>query len=155
VVHGAKYFPMGRRGFSSCSRANRQGIDALSLETMRRINGENLVMVQVESKKGMENVREIAQVDGIDILFLGLGDLSQDFGIPGQFGHPKIMGAIREFSGAVSEAGKTAGAPVSDPERIDEFVRLGFRLFSCGVDVILFKNALQHLIQNINSRVRA
>lgn len=154
VVQNAKYFPVGRRGFSSCSRANKQGIDVLDKEKMQQKNNENMVMVQIESRKGMQNLDQIAQVEGIDILFLGLGDLSQDLGIPGQFQHSAIIEAINQFCQAVSKTGKIGAVPVADPDRINYYIDLGLRMICCGVDIILIKDALKRLMKNIHSRVK-
>ena len=44
----------------------------------------------LETPQAIENVEEIAAVDGIDILLIGTNDLCMEMGIPGQFGDPRI-----------------------------------------------------------------
>jgi len=53
-----------------------------------------MVIVLVETAKGIENVDAIAAVDGVDVVWLGHYDLTNFMGIPGQFGNPKFHAAV-------------------------------------------------------------
>ena len=65
-----------------------------------------LVVVQIESRQGVENVKEIAAVDGIDVLFVGPFDLSKFMNV--QFGSEEHEKAIASVLEAAHAAGKTA-----------------------------------------------
>jgi len=152
VVHAAKYHPMGRRGFSSCTRGNQLSMHTMSPELMSRKNGENMVMAQIESKEALSNLDAIGRVEGIDILFLGAGDLSQDLGLPGQYKHPDVLDATRRFAEGARGAGKILAASVADLTRHDEFLELGFRMIVCGVDTTLFRKALQGVMASVRPK---
>ena len=154
VVHGAKYFPLGRRGYASCSRSNRQGIEALDETTMARKNDENMVMVQIESQAGVENARDIAHVDGVDILFIGLGDLSQDLGVTGKFRHPQCVEAVETVSDAARQNHKIGAAAVMKVEDLEHFVSRGFRMITCAVDMLLMRDALRNRLDEFRARAR-
>jgi 2-keto-3-deoxy-L-rhamnonate aldolase RhmA len=143
VVRSAKYFPRGMRGYASCSRSNRQGMEALDEATMRRMNDENMIAVQIESRMGIENVDEIARVDGVDVIFLGLGDLSQDLGVPGQLGHQMCREAIEAVSEAARRNHKIAAASITKVEALHHFVSKGFTMVTCGVDTLLMRDSLK------------
>ncbi|MBN1672839.1 MAG: hypothetical protein JXR37_17475 [Kiritimatiellae bacterium] len=149
AVQAAKYYPLGRRGYSSSSRSAAQGLEKLTSETMQRTNDQTMLMVQIESRTGLDNLPAIAGLDGIDALFLGLGDLSQDLGMPGRFEEPAIKQALDAFAGTVREAGKISATAVSEPAAIRQCVQLGIQIVSCAVDVVLFKDALQRLMEAI------
>ena len=61
---------------------------------MKTSNEHQLLMAQIETADGLENVEGIAAVDGIDVLWIGQSDLSASIGIPGQFDHPDFLAAM-------------------------------------------------------------
>jgi 4-hydroxy-2-oxoheptanedioate aldolase len=71
IVGYSKYPPLGSRGygpsFAIHSFPGVQGGDHYDLGADEAL----LVFVQIESKSGVENVEEIAKVDGVDVLLIG------------------------------------------------------------------------------------
>lgn len=109
LVDCAKYAPMGRRGVSlSRPHTDFQKVD--SLEYMREANDQTILMCQIESRRGVESIEEIMAVDGIDVGFIGPNDMTQDYGILGQFTHPDIVAAIERVVIAAKNNGKWSGA---------------------------------------------
>lgn len=145
AVKAAKYFPAGKRGISSCSRSNSQGLQPLDQKTMKITNAQNLVMVQIESAEALANLDSIAATQGVDILFLGLGDLSQDIGLPGQHQAPVCRRAIKKTGAAIQRAGRIGALFADTPQKTAHYRTLGFSMFICGIDVLLAKNALRQL----------
>ena len=155
VVRNARYYPAGRRSFSPASRSRRQGMDALSGERMREPNARSMVMLQIEPRKGMENLDRIARTKGVDTPFLGLGDLNQDLGIPGEFRRPQIAHSIERFSRVVCETGRIGAIPAMDTDVMNYCIGLGLRMISCAVDTALLREGLKHLRQRICSEVES
>lgn len=89
----AKYAPIGQRGFSNATRAAGYGTIALDVYGPLA-NRETLLILQIESQAGLDNIREIAHVPGVDVLFFGPGDLSQALGLFGQQAAPQVRRAI-------------------------------------------------------------
>lgn len=75
AVEWCKYPPVGGRGFSLATRAARYGV-ATAAEHSRRADERMMVFAQIETPRALENIDEIAAVDGLDGLFFGPGDLS-------------------------------------------------------------------------------
>ena len=73
---------------------------------MASANEEGLLIAQIETARGIENVEAIAAVEGIDVLWIGHNDLSNSLGIPGQFEHPDYLRAIERFFAACERHGK-------------------------------------------------
>src|SRR5580698_7525039 len=63
-----------------------------------KLNAETAVIVMLETAEGIENAEAIAAVDGIDCLLIGSGDLTTDYGIPGQVDHPKLRAAYERVA---------------------------------------------------------
>ncbi len=134
AVEAAKYYPIGRRGYMSSGRHTRHGSEKLNIETMQRLNAESLLMVQIESVKGLKNVDAIAAVEGVDALFFGQGDMSQDLGVPGDVHHPKCVEAARTFFNAVRRQNKIAAALGYTPEILKQNADQGCQMFLCAGD---------------------
>lgn len=95
--------------------------------------GELINWVVVESKEGLKNVREIAAVKGIGVLWPGAGTLRRVFSTPGPDGKPVTdeaawEGAIQQVLGACKEFKVTCGIP-SSPDQIEMRMKQGFSVF--------------------------
>lgn len=141
VVKWSKFAPLGRRG---CDGGNPDmPYCAMPVDQyVREANEQTFVVVQLEDREAVANAREIAEVEGVDVLFFGPGDFTVLSGIPGQFDHPLVHEAIREVAAAAKAAGKHWGMPAGTPERAKQLLDLGARLIAHGADIVWLKNAL-------------
>ena len=57
-------------------------------------NRETLIIIQIKTVKGVDNISEILRVPGIDGVLIGPQDLSQSMGIPGDTRHPGRKGRL-------------------------------------------------------------
>jgi 4-hydroxy-2-oxoheptanedioate aldolase len=102
VVASTRYPPAGKRGCAvPFVRASGWGTQYDYLE---QCNNDLLVVVQVETVLGVKNIEEIAEVDGIDMIFLGPMDLSASIGKMGQYEDPEVVALIEEAERKVREA---------------------------------------------------
>lgn len=108
AVRSVKYPPLGIRGAGSTSRAAEWGLRLGSADYFAAANKQTLAIPMVEEVQAVENVNEIVQVEGLQALFIGSGDLALSMGLPGQRSHPDVLDAIAK----VREAAKKAGIPV-------------------------------------------
>ncbi|MDP7377079.1 MAG: aldolase/citrate lyase family protein, partial [Pirellulaceae bacterium] len=146
LVRAAKFPPEGRRG-CDWGGADTPYMMMPMEEYLRKANEETLLIAQIESPEALENVEAIAQVPGIDILFLGPGDYSIRLGIPGQSRHPEIRAAEDRIARAASHAGIHWGLPVGSPEQAQDAIDRGARFICHQADLNLMKHALES-IQN-------
>lgn len=85
-----KYPPKGERGLTGAARVlgyGRQDVAAYQ----KQANREIALIVQIESRKGLENIEEILQQPGLDMVATGRNDLSQSLGIPGKKNDPSVL----------------------------------------------------------------
>ncbi|KAF8630815.1 hypothetical protein AX15_002714 [Amanita polypyramis BW_CC] len=80
IVTSSRFPPAGRRGLGSPFVHGTWGLKMN--EYVAIANDHILVMVQIETKEGVENIEKIAAVDGVDALFIGPYDLSLSLGYP-------------------------------------------------------------------------
>ena len=123
-------------------------MERLDAAMMQGQNRETMLMVQIESRAAVANVEAIAGLDGVDIIFVGLADLCQDLGIPGDPEHAAAREALARVGDAVQAAGKVGAVTVTNPEHLTRYRELGFTMICCGVDGVVFHEALIRTIES-------
>lgn len=142
LVWSAKYPPEGRRGAAfGVAHDDYSGGDVV--EKMRAANRETLLIAQIETAAGLQNVEEIAAVDGVDVLWIGHFDLSNSLGIPVQFEHPVFLDAVTKVLDAARRHGKIAGFLATDIVGGRQRLAQGFRMLAYGVDCWVYQAALR------------
>lgn len=140
-VEWTRFPPLGKRGFDGA------GVDAdymlaNPLEHLKHGNEQVFLMLQVEDKEAVDCADEIAAIEGVDLLFVGPGDLSISYGVPMQGDHPHIQRAIDRVANACAKAGKWWGIPTGTPEAAQKMIDRGARLVTCGGDHGFLVNGL-------------
>jgi 2-dehydro-3-deoxyglucarate aldolase/4-hydroxy-2-oxoheptanedioate aldolase len=127
LVDCTKYAPLGHRGVS-LSRPHTDFKKVSGATYMPEANDETILMCQIESRKGVENVEEIIAVEGIDVAFIGPNDMTQDYGILGQFEHPEIVAAFERIVAAAEANGKWAGAHFGGAAPLKPWLKKGMQI---------------------------
>ena len=143
VVAATRYPPAGIRGFSMSHRANRFG---RVKDYHATAHESQLLTVQIECADGVANAAEIAAVDGVDVLFIGPGDLSANLGSLNNPEATHVQAAIREVITAARASGKVVGilAPVKDAA--DRYIEWGCRMVAIGSDLGLLAKGADALV---------
>ena len=149
VVAAAKYPPEGERGaaFGIGHDDYEAAEDVVS--GMQYANDETLVIAQIETTSGIENVEAISAVEGLDVLWIGHNDLTNSIGIPGQFDHPDYLRAIDRFLRACADNGKAPGIMSTGVDEASAQLAQGFRCVAYWVDIWLYAGALREGIAKI------
>jgi 2-dehydro-3-deoxyglucarate aldolase/4-hydroxy-2-oxoheptanedioate aldolase len=142
LVQSAKYPPIGRRGAAFSIAHDEYRTDPIP-EIVRSSNDEVLLIVQIETVNGLKNLDDIAKVPEIDVLWIGLYDLSNSMGIPGQMQHPDVQNAIDRVIAACHKNGKVPAVLVTSVEEGRAQIARGFRLVAFGGDVWIYQSALK------------
>lgn len=154
VVAACRYGPRGTRGAApALVRASGYGRDLERyLETIER---EFLLIGQIESGEGAANIKEIAAVEGMDMLFIGPADLSASLGGLGDFAGEPFTSTFGDLEHAILEAGKWLGCipfPGWDAGRL---YANGHHLVLSGVDTLLLREAAERDVANLDDRKNA
>ena len=138
----AHYPPAGRRGAAFGVAHDDYRADPPAA-VMARAADRTLMIAQIETVEGLQEVEAIAATPGIDVVWLGHFDLSNFMGIPGQFQHPEFLAAVRRIVAAAQAHGKVAGFMASDDTWSRDYWGHGFRMLACGPDHLLLQTALR------------
>ena len=132
AVTAMRYPPRGIRGVARLTRATGFGAD---FDDYFAHAHERIVTIpQIETAEGVKNAAAMAAIDGIDVLFVGPMDLSTNFGLVGQFEHPRCIDAFKQVSAAARNAGKAAGILILNPAHVPICRELGYSFVALGSD---------------------
>jgi 2-dehydro-3-deoxyglucarate aldolase len=144
AVAATRYPPRGIRGIAVAQRSNRYGYVP---EYFERINDNICVLVQIESRAGVDAVEAIARVDGVDALFIGPSDLSASLGHFGNPRHPDVQRAMQHVLEVARAHGKPVGILSGVEEEAQRYLEMGMTCVAVGMDVVLLRNASRQLAE--------
>jgi len=145
IVDACRYPPLGRRGHAAgVVRGARYG---LSTDYLQTAHESLLIVPQIETVTAVRNAREIASVDGVDMLFIGPSDLSGSAGVLDQTGAPEVERLIAETVTAVRSAGKPLATVPRDGKSWQALFEDGFAVVASGSDIAIFRSAAATLAQ--------
>ena len=138
IVRLAKFPPIGERGIDGVSADADFGL-LQTEEYLKQANAETFIVLQIENIHVLDNIEEIAEVEGIDVLFVGPADLSLSMGIPGQVKHPKILKTIERVVKACEGKSVVCGTPHLDAEYCRQLMNMGVKFFTGTSDSSLIR----------------
>jgi len=142
IARSAKYPPEGVRGCAfGIAHDDYSGGDVMA--KMVSANAEGLLIAQIETVKGLQNVEAIAATPGIDVLWIGHFDLTASMGIPAQFEHPAYLAAVARVLAACDAHGKTAGIMAGDVATGQGLLKQGFRIMAYSGDLWILGQAMR------------
>ncbi|KAJ5825230.1 hypothetical protein N7474_002368 [Penicillium riverlandense] len=141
IVSYAKYPPLGTRGYGPMFATHSFPEVMPGSDHDDNANDGVLVVVQIESRSGVENVEKIAKVDGIDVLFIGPFDLAKQMGV--QRGGEEHEAAILRTLAAANAAGKKAAIFCTNGEDARVRAEQGFHMISVNTDVGVIGDGMQ------------
>ncbi|TIT82152.1 MAG: 2-dehydro-3-deoxyglucarate aldolase, partial [Mesorhizobium sp.] len=147
IVAAMTYAPGGFRGFSVGHRANAFGRIAGYHAKARE---QQLLAVQIEDETGVANAAAIAAVDGVDVLFVGPGDLSTNMDAMGNPNASHVQEAIASVRRSATAAGKASGILAPVKADADRYLTDGFTMVAVGSDLSLLARGSDALIASFN-----
>jgi 2-keto-3-deoxy-L-rhamnonate aldolase RhmA len=148
AVAAATYGPQGTRGTAGNARTG-YGMVMGYDEYVGPANEARVVVIQIESAASVENIEEIAAVDGIDCLFVGLTDLSVNLGHPGEYSHPEVEEHFDRVLIAAANRGIPVGVPASDSEMASRYIDRGAALVGTS-DTGLFGRSVRAFVEGVD-----
>ncbi len=152
VVQMTRFHPIGRRPIDGGNADG--GYATLDYsEYIRDANEQRFVVVQIEDPEPLDELDDIAALDGIDMLFFGPADFSQGIGAPGQWDHPKLLETRRRVAEVAVKHGKYAGTPGSVDNMV-ELIEMGYKFIAIGADVIGVGEYCKQLMTGFAEKVK-
>lgn len=146
IVMAAAYPPRGRRGFSRTVRAHDYGLRSTDTTP------PPLLVAQIETAAAVAEAGAIAEVDGIDVLFVGPADLERDLSGQPAGKVPDFETCVARVATAARAAGKAAGILVRNPADLPLRQRQGFSLIAVMSDVGVLRDAFRGIVATAQAR---
>lgn len=148
AVAFTRYPPNGMRGYASGSRSSRFGrID----DYHTKCEEEICVLVQIETKQGLDNLDKISRVEGVDGVFIGPGDLSAGLGYLGQTGHPNVRKIIEDAIRRIRDTGNAPGILTGVDEEARAYIDAGCLFTAVGSDAGLLARGSEKIAKSFKS----
>jgi 4-hydroxy-2-oxoheptanedioate aldolase len=142
AVEAVRFPPDGVRGVAGVTRASRFGRVA---GYARRAGEEICLLVQIETRKGLDNLEKIARVDGVDGVFIGPADLAAGLGHLGDIGHAEVQSAIEDAIRRIKACGKPPGILTPDEKAARRYIELGTVFTAVGLDAAVLARETEKL----------
>ncbi|HEX4701936.1 MAG TPA: aldolase/citrate lyase family protein [Pseudonocardiaceae bacterium] len=143
AVRHLRYPGDGDRGVATYNRACGFGLHPEALTTA---NERVVGVIQIENRRAVERVDDIAAVPGVDVVFIGPRDLSHDLGVPGDTTAPVFQDAVRRVRAAADRAGIAAGILTPDAATARQYAEEGFRFIGISSDAAMLANAGRQVV---------
>jgi len=140
LVRACLYPPQGKRGAASVlNRASSYGLD--NTKYLDDNGKELLVIAQIESLEAVANLEQIVAVDGIDVLFIGHGDLSGDCNKIGDHSNPKFIEALARAEKIIMNSNKFLGGLPRADDSAKQMLERGYDFVISASDVLILRDA--------------
>jgi 2-keto-3-deoxy-L-rhamnonate aldolase RhmA len=150
IVSACRFPPEGVRGVAG-TRASRYGIDLKRY--FERWNRDVLVVLQIETRKGLENVEQVAAVPGVDVLFIGPSDLSSNLGCFLQFDHPEFTSAVSRIIAAGRANGVAIGYLTTGAESAIAKIKEGVNFIAVVTDSKLLADSAMSAYRKVREAI--
>lgn len=134
AIEYAKYEPLGKRGIST-KRAHNNYLCHDLKAYMEKANEETVILAQIETIEGLQNMKQIAETRGLDGLIVGPNDLTSDLGIPMQYESKLFKEAVHHIYRHATDAEKAVGIIISNTDIIRECKQMGMQLLCWGSEL--------------------
>ena len=134
AVSFARFAPDGERGLCRFVRAA-EFSNIPKERYIKEANEKSVLVLQIEGKEGVQNIKEIAKVPGIDVIFVGPYDLSQSLGIPGQIWDERVITEINKVIELCSKQGVCVGIFTDTLDGVKHWAKLGVKYINYRIDV--------------------
>ena len=150
MVAAMQYPPHGVRGVGALlgrsSRWNRIP------DYLKKAGEQMCLLVQIESRRGVENLKAIAAVPGVDGVFIGPADLSASMGHLGNITHPEVLATIERCIGEIRAANKAPGILMGDEKLVARYLELGCTFIAVGADTLLLSQGADRMAAKFKSK---
>lgn len=136
-----RYPPRGRRGWGPFVAHSRWGVELSDYLDQR--GSATVCSILVETRRAVENIEKLCQVEGIGCMTVAPFDLSTDMGVPGRLDAPELVEAVEHAQDVILRSGVPLGAAALTPLQTQAAVDKGCRLLWHDFDVLVLERAVR------------
>jgi 4-hydroxy-2-oxoheptanedioate aldolase len=152
LVAACRYPPDGQRSFGPIRALLYAGADYAT-----HANDTVLSLAMIETRDGLDNLEEIAAVEGLDGFYVGPSDLSLALGCTPKLDQEEapVVEAIDRIARVAKENGKAAGIHNMTPEYALRMIDKGYSFVTIGSDARLMVTGTQDVLGKMRGSKKA
>jgi 2-keto-3-deoxy-L-rhamnonate aldolase RhmA len=154
LVQASRYPPHGERGISTFAGHNDFTRIPNVPEFLQRRNERIILVAQIESVKGVENAEAILSTPGLDVCFIGTGDLAMSMGLAGQPNHPEVLANAEKVIAIARKHKLIVSIPIRAPEDVAYWLGRDMNMLTLATDGSLFTLGANLFFKEIAARVK-
>jgi len=140
IVKAVRYPPKGERLWGPFYAPMRWGVSMG--DYLAAADDEVLAVGVLESIEAVESVAEIVNTSGLDVVFIGPGDLATSMGLRGRTDHPDVQATIAKFEKAIQGSSIVLGGVALSAEQGRAMRDRGYQALMVGFDWSLLQRGI-------------
>lgn len=132
AARAVRYPPRGERFWGPFYAPPRWGLSMR--EYQDRADDEVIAIGTIEHIDAIKMIHEVVATPGLDLVFIGPGDLATSMGHRGRAEHPDVQAAIKTLEEAIRPSSVALGGVATTPEQIAAMTSNGYRALVVGFD---------------------
>lgn len=137
LVQSVKFPPIGDRGLEGRGLEGNFGLDTLQSRAVlaEHAKRETFVLAQIETMSALNSVEAMAQIEGLDGLYVGPSDLSLRLPYEPEATRPTLEQALERVATACQANGKVWGCLAKNLDEVRQHQALGAQVQVWGTDI--------------------
>jgi 2-keto-3-deoxy-L-rhamnonate aldolase RhmA len=150
LVRFARYTPQGERGVTTFGGHNQYSPVPDVPAFLAERNRNTLLIVQIETRAGVEHRHEILSEPGIDGCLVGTGDLALSLGYAGQVNHPEVIDAAGKVFATCQANNLIRTIPIRTPEDTARWQATGMNMLTLTSDGGLLAAGARQFLSSVS-----
>jgi 4-hydroxy-2-oxoheptanedioate aldolase len=147
VVRAVRYPPIGERLWGPFYAPPRWGLSMR--DYLDCADDEVLAIGTIEHIDAIGSIREVVATPGLDLVFIGPGDLATSMGLRGRGDDPEVATAIKALEEPIRNSPVILGGVATTPAQAKDMIARGYRALVVGFDWSLLQRGIDSAIQGI------
>ncbi len=150
LVQAVKFPPLGNRGMDNAGLDSGYRVNPDYHVFAEWANRETFLTVQIETPEAVENCEEIIAIDGVDMIFVGPGDLGLRLRLAGDTDGSQLEAAFKKIAAACAKQGKPWGCPAMSPEDMQHRKDQGAQLLANFGEYLHLQRGLENAVRQFD-----
>jgi 4-hydroxy-2-oxoheptanedioate aldolase len=147
AVRAVRYPPLGERCWGPFYAPLRW--DLSMQEYLLHADAEVLAIGTIEHVDALKCISEIVSTPGLDVAFIGPGDLATSMGLRGEVDRPEVLAVINTLEKSIRNSPVILGGVATTPDQANDMIERGYRALVVGFDWSLLQRGIMSAIQGI------
>lgn len=147
AVRAVRYPPEGERAWGPFYAPFRWGQSPRDYQD--RANEEVLSIATIEQASALATIRDVVATPGLDLAFIGPGDLATSMGYLGRADHPEVKAVAMQLEEVIRGSPVTLGGVATNSEQANAMIARGYRALVVGFDWTLLQRGAAAAINGV------